>query len=597
MHINERSRSPQYSRPEEFGVSLQRSKFLFGCIVFIGVLFIFRLFYLQVFRYQHYQDIATSRQLKEYKIPAERGIIYANDGNEKVALVLNERLYTLFADPKFTAKDSDKIAKDLSAIVGVDADQLKTKLETESRYVILAKKLTADQKTKIGKLSHKGIGIRQESYRTYPQGSLAAHVLGFVNNDGKGQYGVEGFLDTELAGTEGELKAITDVQGVPLVSDTNNVIKEPVAGDNLELTIDIGMQGRLEDILKTGLDNAQSKSGSVLVYDPNTGAIKGMANYPSYNPSEYQKIEDPGIFTNTAVSSPLEVGSIMKTLTSAAALDKGTVTANTSYFDPGYVIVGDRKITNVEEDGGAATQTVKSILQLSLNTGAVYLLKSLGGGQLNEQARNTWYDYMTNHYQLGKPTGVEQAEELSSFGYIPKPALADGINIQYANTAFGQGMTATPLQMAAALSSIVNGGTYYKPRVVETIKAADGSIKRSGPIVVRKDVVNSQTGNTLRSYMEYTVSKNNIPAIRSGYSVGGKTGTAEIAIKGGGYYSDRFNGTYIGYVGGDKPEYVISVRVNEPGIKGYAGAKAAAPIFASVSNMLIDNFGVNPKTQ
>jgi cell division protein FtsI/penicillin-binding protein 2 len=265
------------------------------------------------------------------------------------------------------------------------------------------------------------------------------------------------------------------------------------------------MQSRLEEILKTGLENARSKSGSVVVYDPNTGAIKAMANYPTYNPAEYQKVEDISLFTNTAVSSPLEVGSIMKTLTAAAALDNGSVTTNTSYFDPGYVIVGDRKITNIEEDGGAATQTVKSILQLSLNTGAVYLLKSMGDGQINEKARNTWYDYMFNRYQLGKPTGVEQAEEVSSYGDIPKPEQADGINVQYATTAFGQGMTATPLQMAAALGAVVNGGTYYKPRVVERVLGADGSIKRSGPIVVKKDIVKPDTGKTLVSYMEYVV--------------------------------------------------------------------------------------------
>jgi cell division protein FtsI/penicillin-binding protein 2 len=220
------------------------------------------------------------------------------------------------------------------------------------------------------------------------------------------------------------------------------------------------------------------------------------------------------------------------------------------------------------------------------------MLMQMGGGQINQKARDTWHDYMVNHFELGKPTGIEQGYEAS--GYIPDPDNGTGLNIQYANTAFGQGMTATPIQMGAALSSVLNGGTYYKPHLVAQTIDSSGATQTTKPTVVRTNTVAPSVGASLQTMMEAVVFRNNKPALRAGYNVGGKTGTAQIAKPNGGYYDDLFNGTYVGFVGGDKPQYVIVVRVNEPKIPGYAGAQAAGPIFASLSNMLIDNFNVLP---
>jgi cell division protein FtsI/penicillin-binding protein 2 len=408
---------------------------------------------------------------------------------------------------------------------------------------------------------------------------------------------LEQALNDELKGTPGELKAITDAQGVPLAANKDNVITEPQSGDRVILTIDIGMQQRLEEILKQGLDHAKSQSGSAFIMDVNSGAIKAMANYPTYNPAEFYKVSDPIVFNNPVVSGPLEVGSIMKPLTAAAAIDLGVISKNTSYFDPGRFQIGDAAVTNVEEDGGAGTRTIADILQLSLNTGATWMLMQMGGGQINQQARERWHDYMTNHYQFGKPTGVEQGFEAA--GTIPDPNDGFGLDITYANTAFGQGMTATPLQMGAALASIINGGTYYKPRLVEKTVDSSGKETVRQPVIVRTHVVKPAVGRDIKELMEYVVSRNyyiygmNKP--RAEFSIGGKTGTAQIAKPGGGYYEDKFNGLFTGFVGGDKPQYVIVIRVNEPKLGGYAGAQTAAPIFGAAADMLIDNFGVTPK--
>lgn len=582
--------------------SNRRLSIWYGILFFILTIFVARLFYLQIIRHDYYRTQALADQLKEYVIPAERGVISAREGGTVLPLVLNEKLYTLYADPLYVKNASATAAKVAAITRGDVVAYEKAMRASDSRYQILARRLSQDQKKQIDSLKLPGVGTQGQDYRTYPQGTLAAQVLGFVNGDGQGKYGVEQALDKSLTGTAGKLKAITDAEGVPLAASHDNVQVNPANGKNFVLTLDLGMQKQLEAILKKGLDKVQSKSGSALIMDPDTGAIRAMANWPTYDPSQYYNQTDASVFNNAAVSSPLEVGSIMKTLTASAALDLGVIKADTTYNDPGHWTLDGHDITNIEEDGGPGTHSIADILNLSINTGATWMLMQMGGqtGQVTPAARDRWHDYMVNHFNLGKPTGIEQGYEAS--GFVPDPDKGYALQLTYTNTAFGQAMTATPLQMAAALSSVLNGGTYYQPRLVDGMLDDTGKLTPKKPIVVRNGVVSASVGQSLKSIMEYTVKDH----YRSGFSylnfsdnfsVGGKTGTAEIANPAGGYYSDKYNGTYIGFVGGDKPQYVISVRVNEPhGVK-YAGAGAAQPIFSDLAHMLIDNFNVVPKSQ
>lgn len=575
--------------------SAGRARIIYGVLLAVCAVFIIRLFYLQVIRHEYYRQVAQDYQLKEYQIPAERGVIFAYNGSNKTPLVLNEIKYTLFADPIYVT-EPEKQAVKLAEITGGNASDIATKLQSEdTRYVVIEKKLSKEQHDKVVELDAAGIGTREETYRTYPQGALAAQVLGFVNDEGDGQYGVEQALDGSLRGKAGELKAITDARGVPLVSNDDNVVTEPVPGQGITLTIDIGLQRQVEDILKAGLERSKSPSGSVVVIDPRDGEIKAMANYPTYDPSKLSEVEDIGVLTNPAASQALEVGSIMKPLTVATAIDQGVVSSSSAYYSDGFVVVGDRTIRDVLNSRG--TQNMESILSKSLNTGAVWLLKQIGRGDINERARLTWYDYMTKHFFLGQATGVEQAGEAT--GYIPSPEEnGQGINVTYANTSFGQGMTATTLQMAAALSSVVNGGTYYQPRLVDSVRSEDGKDVPKGPVIRKSDVVSDTTSEQVMSLMETVVRQRSISVSRDGYRIGGKTGTAEfVNPETGLYYSDRYHGTYVGFVGGDTPEYVIAVLVNEPKISGFAGTVAAEPIFRDVTTMLLNNFGVTPMGQ
>lgn len=572
----------------------------YGALLLIILVIIGRLFYLQIVRHDYYHAAAMSDQLKQYKIAADRGIIEAHDGSGTVPIVLNQKLYTLYADPTLV-KEPAAAADMLAAVTGGKADQYRSLMRTKNtRYVVLAKRLSEDQSNKILALKLPGIGTQGQDYRTYPQGLLAAQLLGFVNNDGVGTYGVEQALNGRLAGHPGMLKAITDAAGVPLAASKDNIRVNPTPGDDVVLTIDMAMQRQLETILKNGLKRAGSKSGSALIMDPYTGAIKAMANWPTYDPGQYYKVTNAKLFQNAAVSSPLEVGSIMKVLTTSAALDLGVIQPDTTYYDPAQWKVDGSVIHNVEIDGGPGEKNIAQLLDLSLNTGATWELMQMGGGTLNSRGRNAWHDYMVNHFRLGKKTGIEQGYEAA--GYIPDPNKGYALNLTYANTAFGQAMTATPLQMASALSAVLNGGTYYQPRLVDEFIGPGDQVTIKQPKVLERGVVSASTSREIQPLMEYVLYHHYLDGFTylkfpDNYSVGGKTGTAQLAMPGGGYYDDRFNGTYYGYVGGDKPQYVIIVRADTPTIPGFAGSVAAQPIFADLAHMLINNFNVTPKTK
>ena len=571
----------------------------YGVLVLIMGIVGLRLFYLQVIKHDYYRAAALSDQLKEYSIAPERGTIQAHEAGGVVPLVLNQKLYTLYADPPFI-KNPDSSALKVASVVGGDASSYQALMKTKNtRYVILAKKLSAQQSQQILNLKLAGIGTQAQDYRTYPQGSLASQLLGFVDNDGVGKYGLEQALNTQLSGKPGELKAITDAAGVPLAASRDNVQINPQNGDNVLLNIDLGMQAQTEKILAAEYKATKSEGLSAVVMDPNTGQIKAMANYPTYDPANYATVSDQKLFQNAAVDNAIEPGSTMKNLTTAAALDQGVIQPNTTFYDPAHWLVDGFNITDIEEDGGAGTKSIGDILNLSLNTGATWMLMQMGGGQINQQARDRWHDYMVNHFQLGKPTGIEQGYE--SAGYVPNPNSGYGLDLTYANTAFGQAVTLTDLQMSAALSSVLNGGTYYQPHLIDRITNSAGSVTIQKPVVVKRNVIKPVVGTELQSLMEYVVAQHLSPGgfrylnFPSNYSVGGKTGTAQVANPSGGYYADKFNGTYAGFVGGDKPQYVIVVYNILPSVPGYAGSFGAQPVFADLAHMLINGGYVTPK--
>ncbi len=581
--------------------AVTRVRIWYGLLLLAVGIFGLRLFYVQVIQYDHYKAAALSDQLKQYEIPATRGIIEAHDGNSVVPIVLNQKLYTLYADPSLV-KNTDQAGGKVAGIIGGDASHYTKIMNTKNtRYAVLAKRLSGDQNKKLLALKIPGIGTQAQDYRIYPQGSLAAQALGFVDNGGQGQYGIEQALNKQLAGEPGEVRAVTDASGIPLAASKGNVEKPATDGDSVVTTLDMSMQVQMEKILKDEYSKTRSQGLSAVIIDPDTGQVKAMANYPTYNPGDYQSVSDPGVFQNGTVTHAIEPGSSMKILTTAAALDQGVIKPDTTFYDPAHWVVDGFNITDIEEDGGARTQSIASLLNLSLNTGATWELMQMGGGQINRKGIEAWNKYLVDHYRLGRPTDVEQGYESS--GYVPPADMSSpAIALTYANTAFGQALQITPLQMAAADSAVLNGGTYYQPHLVDRVTRADGSTQVVKPKALEKNVVSPKVSQEMIPLMEYVVQQHlkegfSYLNFSSDYTVGGKTGTAQVAKQGGGYSDTEFNGTYVGFVGGDKPQYVIVVYNIKPGVHGYAGSYGGQPVFADLAHMLIDDSYVTPKSR
>ena len=578
--------------------SLRRTTLLRYALVAVLMLFVVRLFYLQVIRHSYYANRAYQTQVSKLSIIPERGKIYALDGQNPVPLVLNETVYTAFVDPH-EVTDVSAVIGALSGVIGGKAADLHRSAlsDTSRRYVVVAKNLTRSQAENLRNKKLAGLGLQKGSRRVYPEGQLAAQALGYVNNDGKGQYGLEEALDTQLAGKPGVLQTVTDVRQIPLTIGEEDTSQPSVNGTSVVLSIDRTIQQKTEEILRDGLVRAQATRGSVVVMDPQTGRVMAMANYPTYDAGNYTKVEDYRLFQNGIISDPYEVGSVMKVLSMGAGLDTGAVTANSTYNNTGSVQVEDRLIKNVEEDPIYPGTTMTDVLRYSLNTGVVYVLQQMGNGAINATARQSLYDYYANHYRFGRLTGIEQAGETK--GIVIPPNDPDGPNVRYANMTFGQGLNLTMIQTAAAFSAAMNGGTYYQPTVVRGTLDENQKITDQAPKVIATNVIKPDVSATLQE-MTYQGRKQGFfgnidPA---GYRIGGKTGTSQVIDPATGEYSDENSiGSYLGFGGADSPRYVIMVRVDDSKLRGgYAGTIAAGPIFNDLSNWLLKYLEIPPKT-
>lgn len=574
-----------------------RTTFLLYALIAVLGLFALRLFYLQVIRHDYYANKAFQTQVSKLTILPERGKIYALDGTTPVPLVLNETVYTVFADPQ-EIRDIPAVVDAMRDIAGgnVVKDYQSLLSDKKLRYVVMARQLTRTQAEKLQQKKLAGVGLQKGSRRVYPEGQLGSQMLGYVNNDGLGQYGVEGALDKDLAGRPGLLQTVTDVRQIPLTIGQNDTSTPAVDGKDLLLSIDRNIQQMAEQVLKEGLAKAKATKGSVVVMDPNTGRVLAMANLPTYEANKYTEVEDYSRFQNGIVSDPYEVGSVMKVLSMGAGLDSGAVTVNSTFDNTGSVEVDGTVIRNVEEDPIYPNTSMTDVLQYSLNTGVVYVLERMGGGSVNKVAREKLYDYYTNRYRFTKLTGIEQAGEVK--GIIIGPNEDNGRNIRYANMTFGQGMNITMIQTVAAFSAAMNGGTYYQPTLIKGTIADDGSVTEQAPKVVSSGVLSPSVSETLRT-MTYEGRHRGFfgKVDPPGYMIGGKTGTSQIIDPKTGRYSDHDSiGSYLGFGGADTPEYVIMVRVEDSKLTtGYSGTVAAGPIFNELSNWMLKYLEIPPK--
>lgn len=585
---------------DSFGITtrLKRRTTWLGIVVTgIFAIFLIRLFYIQVVQHGYYSALANQSQITKLTIFPERGKILARDGAEGVApLVLNETVYTVFADPH-EVKDVQKVKDVLRQVAGGELvnDSMQYLSDSSRRYVVLARQVSRTQAELIKKEELAGVGLQKGTRRVYPEGTLASQLLGYVNNDSKGQYGLEGARDERLAGKNGVLQAVTDVRRIPLTIGNNNTEIPAVNGENIVLTVDRNVQFQLEQSLKTHADKVHPENASAIIMDPNNGQVVAMANYPTYDPAQYSKVTDYRLFQNYVTDNPYEPGSVIKTLTVASGLNEGVISPTSTFGNAGgCTTVENARICNVLRNV-PATPTIQQLLTYSLNTGAVSVLRSLGGGSITKAARDKLYDYFTNRYRFGKLLEIEQAGEAA--GSVTSPDDPEGGSVKYANMTFGQGMTATVAQVAAAFSSIVNGGTYYRPTLVYGLQDAKGVISKQAPTVVQQNVISPERSAQVRDLVWHTRYDNMGKTVDPpGYRIGGKTGTSQtIDPKTHEYTSDRTIGSYLGFVGGTSgPKYVIMIRMDYAEGGTFGGSIEATTMYGELARWLITYEGITP---
>lgn len=567
----------------------------FGLLAAMGIIVV-RLFFIQIIQHDEWTEKAAAQQTMQNVLPAERGEIYMMDGSEQVAVVMNATVYTVIVDPMLANQDA--VAQNLTKILG---DKQIAKWEDvfadrTRRYYIVGKNVERRAAEQIAELDLTGVWLQSNTKRVYPEGTLAAALLGFVNADGVGQYGVEGALNEELTGTDGLLRTIKDINNVALSIGDDNIKEPAVNGEDIVLTIDKTMQYNVEKILERKSKEIGFANLSAVVMDPNNGKVLAMANYPSYDPANFGNVESAAAYINHVVEDPFEPASVCKTFTFAAATELGVMTADKTFTNYGEVTIDGWPIRNAEQGANLlGTQTMQTAFNYSLNTGSTQALRWMGGSEteITDEAKNKLYDYYYNEFGLGRYTGIELYE---STGAVYAPDQVEyGSDSFYANMTFGQNMQATMIQVAAAMASVVNGGHYYTPTIIAG-KMVDGEFVEDEAKPAIRQVISESTSAAMREMLYNTRRMwraNGTDA--AGFYVGGKTGTAQV-IKNGAYSMDETQATYIGVGGteGELPQYLIMVRVWEEG-KLAGGQEHALPVFNDLKNYVQNYLRVQPR--
>lgn len=610
------SRSNREPRTDYSAVTTKRRFKILERIVFVALAIIaVRLFFIQIIEHDQWVAKADEQHTMLETIVAKRGEIYMMDHGEPVAVVLNQTAYQIIIDPSITEKDKLKSALETYAKDHITANLDEIYATEGLRYAIVAKNVPREAAEAIAKEEISAVYFQKNNQRVYPEGELASGLLGFVNDDGLGQYGAEGSFNQILSGKDGLLKATSDVNNVALSIGKENTKIPAEDGKNVVLSIDRGLEKGIEKIAAEAITKTAATNASVLVMNPKTSEILAMANLPNYDPANYSNVTDAKAYLNYTIDEPYEPASICKNFAFSAAINEGVMTADTTYFNKHYEEVDDWKIWNAEQRSSLyGTLTMRQALYWSLNTGSIYALKLLGGNpnQITKEGREKLFDYYHNKFRLGNITGVELVE---AEGFIPDPNEGWGRDSTYANLTFGQNLGITMLQTATAFSAVVNGGTWRTPSVVKGVLNNDGDVvPLDGRVTssegVPRDVLAGEettaepaeriedkilTDDTSAMMRGMLVNNRSYKNDRAGYDIGGKSGTAQVIRNGA--YDDSFAelvGSYIGFIApaGGMPEYVIMTRMWGEGQS--IGSGDAMDLFDSLYPYLIDYLKIKP---
>jgi cell division protein FtsI/penicillin-binding protein 2 len=545
----------------------QRVGLLFAAFLLVFAVVVARAVWLQGVRGSELAAEARSQQTESVLVPGTRGKILDRRGRP---LALSEEAATVFATP-YQIKDPAEAAARLAPILNMSSSDILDEIsDRASGFAYVARKVDLTTAEKVRKLRIDGIGTLPDSRRVYPEGALASQVLGAVGTDNQGLSGLESMYQDVLGGSDGEAEVTRDALGQTIKRET---VSGATTGDDVRLTLDAELQSRTQDVLAQIGQTYDPAGATAIVINPRSSEVLALANWPDVDLNDLGSAS-PDDLTNMATGFTYEPGSTFKAFTVAAALEQGLVTPDTVFDLPPTIKVADRVIEESHERGPVSL-SVADILAQSSNVGAVKIGLEVGGED---------FDHWIRRFGFGEPTGVQLPAEEQ--GIVP--AIDDYSGSTMGNLPIGQGLSVTPMQMAAAYAAIANGGVLRAPRLVldaggEPTEADDGT-----------RIMSRQTAAQLRRMLEGvlapggTASEVSVP----GYTLAGKTGTSEIANEGG-YSNTKFIASFVGFAPAMKPGLLTVIVVDEP--KGsYYGGEVAAPAFGQIAEFALPYLGIPP---
>lgn len=559
-----------------------RIRYVFLIVIIILIIAIGRVFYIQVFAYEKLSNLAESLWSRELPISADRGEIIDRNGE---VLATNITTTSLVVIPN-QIEDKEDAAKKISEILNCSYEDMlghlskKTSIE---RVHPEGRQLDYETAEAIDSLNIDGVYLVKESKRYYPYDTLLSHVLGYVGIDNQGLSGLELYYNDYLTGEDGSIKYFSDGKGHKL--ELAEIYESPTSGITLQLTIDIRLQQAVENELDNAISKYDADSAIAIAMDPNTGEILAMASRPNFNSNDYQSYSTEVINRNLPIWMTFEPGSTFKIITLSSAIEEGLVNIFEDRFTDSGAITVDGATLHCWKHGGHGNQTYLEVVENSCNPGFVNLGLILGKEKLMNYIKEFGFGEKTGIDLNGEGTGI--LFDLDAMG-----------NVELATTAFGQGISVTPIQQVRAVSAVVNGGNLYSPYIIRNFleNETDTIVKSNSPTLI-KNVISEETSSIVRYALESVVAKGSgHNAYIENYRIGGKTGTAQT-VENGVYSDSKYILSFIGFMPADDPEIVVYVAVqNAKNVVQYGGT-VAAPIARNIFLSAIDILDISSDTE
>lgn len=559
----------------------KRIEYTVRVLLCIAVVLVGRLFFLQIIDKSDLQAKNLSQVQVDRKLQSPRGTIYDRNGRPLAMSVVTKSLY---ADPKMIKQSPSEIAELIAPYVTMSKEDIVKSLQEDTAFVWIDRMMEPEKSKAVAKLIEdknlEGLNFVEESKRYYPNGNLAAQVLGFVGTDDKGLDGLEMVLDDELKGGIQKELVATDRKGNAIFGSVLSKYL-PDKGKSVTLTIDASIQFIAERALDKAMEDTGAKHASVIVMDPKTGEILAMANRPTYDPNHYSQGSEED-FKNIAVTNLYEPGSTFKPIIASAALASGKWKLDQVYNDKGSFVANGHVMQNWNGEGYGPVRLI-DILKFSINTGMAEIGTTTGADILSKYVRN---------YGFGSKTGIELPGEGDGILYNPD----DMSKLDVATMSIGQGIAVTPLQMVRAFGAIANGGSMMKPHIVKSYSNIKGEVTSTTDPEVVGQPIPEETAKTIADILEKEVSEGGgTKAMVEGYHFGGKTGTAQkLDTKHGGYLDGQYIASFIGFGPVEDPKFVVLVVIDDPQKGSYYGSQIVAPVFKDIVSQLVRYYQMSP---